>query len=347
MERGQFMKVAVGISGGVDSSVAAWLLKKEGHEVIGIWMNLFGNDSSSKDAEKVATYLNIPFFKIDLQTEYNEIVISYIKDEYSLGKTPNPCVICNRGVKFGLFIEKALSIGIEFDYFATGHYSIIEYNKETSRFLLKKGIHTGKDQAYFLSMLSQKQLGKIIFPLGGKTKPEVRKMAEAAGLFTTNKKESQDLCSGDYRQFIDKSKGPGNFIDESGFVLGQHNGIENYTIGQRRGLGISSSTEPWYVIGIRPEKNEVVLGYNNDLLNKGMMVSNCNWISTPRPDFPIKVDAKIRYRDNGASAILRDIEEDLIEVSFSEDRRAVTPGQIAVFYNGDIVVGAGIIQKGF
>ena len=165
------MKVAVGISGGVDSSVAAWLLQKEGHEVIGIWMNLFGNESSSKDAEDVAKYLKIPFFKIDLQSEYSNIVISYIKEEYSLGKTPNPCVICNRSVKFGLFIEKALSLGIEFDYFATGHYSIIEYNKETRRILLKKGIHKGKDQAYFLSMLSQKQLGKIIFPLGGKTKP--------------------------------------------------------------------------------------------------------------------------------------------------------------------------------
>ncbi|MEA1911415.1 MAG: tRNA 2-thiouridine(34) synthase MnmA [Spirochaetota bacterium] len=341
------MKVAVGISGGVDSSVAAWLLKKEGHDVIGIWMNLFGNDSSSKDAEVVATYLDIPFFKIDLQSEYSDIVISYIKEEYSLGKTPNPCVICNRSVKFGLLIEKALSVGIEFDYFATGHYSIIEYNIETSRFLLKKGIHEGKDQAYFLSMLSQKQLGKIVFPLGGKTKPEVRKMAEEAGLFTTNKKESQDLCSGDYREFIDKSRGPGNFIDENRLILGKHKGIENYTIGQRRGLGISSSTEPYYVIGINPESNEIILGFDNDLLNKGMVVSRCNWISCIKPDFPITVNAKIRYRDNGAPAILKDIKEDIIEVNFFTERRAVTPGQIAVFYDKDIVVGAGIIEKGF
>lgn len=341
------MKIAVGISGGVDSSVAAWLLKKEGHDVIGIWMNLFGDESLAKDAESVADYLKIPFYQIDLQSEYNKIVVSYIKEEYSLGKTPNPCVMCNRGVKFGLFIDKALSLGLEFDYFATGHYSIIEYNKLTDRFLLKKGIHEGKDQAYFLSMLSQKQLGRILFPLGGKIKSEVRKIAAEAGLFTTDKRESQDLCSGDYRDFIDKSKGPGNFVSDNGLILGQHKGIENYTIGQRRGLGISSSGEPWYVIGIKSEKNEVILGINNDLLNKGMIVSKCNWISTPKPDFPLKADVKIRYRDNGAPAVITKYGENLVQILFSKERRAVTPGQIAVFYDGDIVVGAGIIENGF
>lgn len=339
------MKVAVGLSGGVDSSVAAWLLKEEGHDVTGIWMNLFGDDSLAKDAGRVADYLEIPFFKVDLQTEYKDIVISYIKKEYALGKTPNPCVMCNRGVKFGLFLEKALSIGAEFDYFATGHYSIIEYNKKDNRYLLKKGIHEGKDQAYFLSMLSQKQLGRILFPLGGKIKSEVRKIAEEAGLFTTDKKESQDLCSGDYRAFIDKSNGPGNFINDKGLILGLHKGIENYTIGQRRGLGISSSSEPWYVIDINPGSNEVVLGVDSDLLNKGMLVSGVNWISIIKPDFPLKVDAKIRYRDNGAPATLTEYSEDIIEVKFSKDRRAVTPGQIAVFYNGDTVIGAGIIEK--
>ena len=262
------MKVAVGISGGVDSSVAAWLLKKEGHDVVGIWMNLFGDNSLSKDAERVADYLEIPFYKVDLQTEYNEIVVSYIKAEYALGKTPNPCVMCNRGVKFGLLIDKALSIGADFDYFATGHYSIVEYNNKSDRYILKKGIHEGKDQAYFLSMLSQKQLGRIIFPLGGRTKSEVRKIAEEAGLFTMDKRESQDLCSGDYRDFIDDSTGPGNFVNEKGLILGLHKGIENYTIGQRRGLGISSSTEPYYVIGIKPDSNEVVLGYTDDLFQK-------------------------------------------------------------------------------
>jgi len=341
------MKIAVGISGGVDSSVAAYLLKKEGHDVIGIWMNLFNNISLSEDAEKVCKFLEIPFYKINLESEYKNIVINYIKSEYASGKTPNPCVMCNKGVKFGLFIEKALSLGIDFEKFATGHYSIIEYNKKTDRYILKKGSHKGKDQAYFLSMLSQKQLGNIIFPLGGKTKPEVRKIAKEAGLFTNSSKESQDLCSGDYREFIDKSKGPGNFIDENSLILGKHKGIENYTIGQRRGLGISSSTEPYYVIGIKPLSNEVVLGFNNDLLNKGMLVYKCNWISCSKPVFPMTVDAKIRYRDNGAPAILTESEGNRVEVTFFDERRAVTPGQVAVFYEQDTVVGSGIIEKGF
>lgn len=341
------MKIAVGISGGLDSSVAAYLLKKDGHEVIGIWMNLFNDDSMAADAEKVCKFLDIPFFKVNMKAEYQSIVVNYIKKEYAAGKTPNPCVMCNRGVKFGLFIEKALSIGADFEKFATGHYSILEYNKKTDRFLLKKGIHKDKDQAYFLSMLNQKQLGRILFPLGGKTKPEVRKIAEKAGLFTTHKKESQDLCSGDYRDFIDKSKGQGNFIDENRLILGKHKGIENYTIGQRRGLGISSNTNPYYVIAIKPDSNEVVLGFNNDLLSKGMIVLNCNWMSCSKPAFPLKVDVKIRYRDKGAPATLTEIKNDIIEVNFFKERRAVTPGQIAVFYDEDIVVGAGIIEKGF
>ena len=341
------MKIAVGISGGVDSSVAAYLLKKEGHDVIGIWMNLFGDASLAKDAENVSKYLKIPFFKVDLQTEYNNIVVSYIKSEYAEGKTPNPCVMCNRGIKFGLFIDKALASGIEFDYFATGHFSIIEYNKSNDRYLLKKGFSDGKDQAYFLSMLSQKQLSRILFPLGGKTKSEVREIAKEAGLFTFDKSESQDLCSGDYRDFIDNSSGPGNFINTDGIILGEHKGIENYTLGQRRGLGISSNTEPYYVIGIKSNTNEVVLGYDNDLLNSGMLVSDCNWISTENPVFPLKADAKIRYRDKGAPAILTKINTNIIKVDFNSERRAVTPGQVAVFYNDNIVIGAGIIEKGF
>jgi tRNA-uridine 2-sulfurtransferase len=341
------MKIAVGISGGVDSSVAAYLLKKEGHEIIGIWMDLFGKNTLSKDAEKVANYLKIPFYKINLQSEYKKNVISYIKEVYSFGKTPNPCVMCNRRVKFGLFIEKALSSGIEFDLFATGHYSIITHDKNTDRYLLKKGVHEGKDQAYFLSMLSQFQLSRILFPLGGKTKPEVREIAKNAGLFTTQKRESQDLCSGDYRAFISNSKGAGNFIDKDGTILGLHKGIENYTIGQRRGLGISSNKKPYYVIAINPDKNEIILGFNNDLLNKGMIVSDCNWISTPKPKFPITVSAKIRYRDNGAMAELNDGKNGIVTVIFQEERRAVTPGQVAVFYENDSVVGAGIIERGF
>lgn len=341
------MKIAVGISGGVDSSVAAYLLKKEGHDVIGIWMNLFNNETLAVDAEKVCQFLEIPFYKINLETEYKDIVINYIQTEYTAGKTPNPCVICNKGVKFGLFIEKALDLGIDFEKFATGHYSILEYSKESDRYLLKKGFHEGKDQAYFLSMLSQNQLGRILFPLGGKTKTDVRLIAEKIGLFTSKKKESQDLCSGDYRDFIDKLRGPGKFVDENNIILGQHKGIENYTIGQRRGLGISSGTDPYYVTGIRPETNEVILGFNTDLLNMGMIVSDCNWISCVKPAFPLTLNVKIRYRDSGAPAILNISKNNSVEVNFLQERRAVTPGQVAVFYDDDTVVGAGIIEKGF
>jgi len=341
------MKIAVGISGGVDSSVAAYLLKQKGHDIVGIWMNLFGDIQNSEEAEKVADYLGIELYKIDLKKEYNEIVISYIKKEYSKGKTPNPCVMCNRGVKFGLFLEKAMSMGIEFDYFATGHYAIIEKDKKSGRYLLKKGVYSGKDQAYFLSMLSQTQLSSILFPLGGKKKSDVRKIAEDAGLFTSISRESQDLCSGDYRDFIDTTLGPGKFVDALGNILGQHKGLENYTIGQRRGLGISSNTLPYYVTGIKVESNEVILGFDNDLLNKGMVVSSCNWVSVEFPEFPLSIDAKIRYRDNGAPAIVTQIENDRFNVEFKEERRAVTPGQIAVFYDGEMVVGAGIIEKAF
>jgi len=341
------MKIAVGISGGVDSSVAAYLLKQKGHDIVGIWMNLFGDIQNSKEAEKVADYLGIELYKIDLKNEYNEIVVSYIKNEYSRGKTPNPCVMCNRGVKFGLFLEKAMSMGVEFDYFATGHYAIIEKDKKSGRYLLKKGIHTGKDQAYFLSMLSQTQLSSILFPLGDRKKADVRKIAEDLGLFTSISKESQDLCSGDYRDFIDNTLGPGQFVDAYGNILGQHKGLENYTIGQRRGLGISSNTLPYYVTGIKVESNEVILGFDNDLLNKGMIVSSCNWISIEFPELPLYIDAKIRYRDKGAPAIVTQIENDKFKVVFEEERRAVTPGQVAVFYKGNTVVGAGIIEKSF
>ncbi len=341
------MKIAVGISGGVDSSVAAYLLKQDGHEIVGIWMNLFGNLQNSSDAERVSDYLGIKLYKIDLKNEYNDVVVSYIKQEYSKGKTPNPCVMCNRGVKFGLFLQKAMSMGIKFDYFATGHYAIVEKDKQSGRYLLKKGIHTGKDQAYFLSMLSQAQLGSILFPLGGRNKADIRKIAENAGLFTSVSKESQDLCSGDYRDFIDKSLGPGKFVDLAGNILGEHKGLENYTIGQRRGLGISSNTLPFYVTAIKVESNEVILGFDNDLLNKGMIVSSCNWVSVEFPLLPLYVTAKIRYRDSGAPAKVTQIEDDRFKVEFKEERRAVTPGQIAVFYDGDMVVGAGIIEKAF
>ncbi len=341
------MIAAVGLSGGVDSSVAAYLLKKKGWQVIGIKMNLFSSsdDTSSKDAKKVADYLEIPYYEIDMEMDYSKIVISYIQDEYSKGRTPNPCVVCNQNLKFGSFLDKANESGINFDFFCTGHYAIIEKDIKTNRYNLFKGLHAEKDQAYFLSMLTQNQLKKIHFPLGKMTKQEVRKIADEAGLFTSNKKESQDLCSGDYRKYITNSNGSGNFVDKNGKILGTHKGIENYTIGQRRGLDISSSTLPYYVTAIDPQTNIVHLGFNDDLIATKMLIDQPNWISINEPVLPMEVTAKIRYRDNGSAATITEkLDQNKYLVEFQESRRAITPGQIAVFYSGDKVIGGSYID---
>lgn len=340
------IKVAVGISGGVDSSVAAFLLKKQGYEVVGLWMDIMGVPGNSADAEKVAKFLKIPIYKIDLKTEYTESVISYIREEYTSGRTPNPCVMCNRRIKFGAFLSKAGEAGVSFDYFATGHYAILERDSHTGRFLLRKGLSEDKDQVYFLSMLKQNQLSKLLFPLGGMKKSDVRAIAEEAGLFTALKRESQDLCTGDYRNFISGVKGKGVFTDKNGKVLGYHKGIEHYTIGQRRGLGISSSTQPYYVIEIDTVNNIVILGFDKDLESKEMIVNETNWIAFDEPELPMEVLCKIRYRDHGAPAVIRQKNEDgSFSVIFNRNRRAITPGQVAAFYSNDIVIGAGIIKS--
>ena len=342
------MKIAVGLSGGVDSSVVAYLLKEEGHEVIGIRMSLFSGKENTEedDAREVARHLGIDFFSIDMEKEYHDHVIQYMKDEYSIGRTPNPCIICNRFIKFGLFLDKVLQSGHDFDMFATGHYAIIEKDEDSSRFLLKKGSNTKKDQAYFLSMLTQEQLSKILFPLGRMNKPAVKKIAEKVGLFTAQKKESQDLCTGDYRDFIDSKGHSGSFIDKSGKILGKHQGIENYTIGQRRGLGLSSPGEPYYVIALDAADNNVIIGYNRDLLSDTMIVGSINWGAVLNPALPINVQVKIRYRDDGIDGVISEkLENGNFLVSFSKDRRAITPGQLAVFYQENTVLGAAFIES--
>ncbi|MBI9097970.1 MAG: tRNA 2-thiouridine(34) synthase MnmA [Spirochaetaceae bacterium] len=342
------MKIAVGLSGGVDSSVVAHLLKKEGHEVFGVRMNLFPVDENKEenDARRVAEHLGIDFISINMEKEYHQQVIQYMKREYLSGRTPNPCIVCNRYIKFGLFLDKILTSGLEFDMFATGHYAIIEQNKENNRYILKKGSNSDKDQAYFLSMLTQDQLAKIIFPLGKMNKKEVKQIAAEAGLFTAEKRESQDLCSGDYRNHIEENESvQGNFVDKSGKVLGAHKGLEKYTIGQRRGLGLSSPGEPYYVVDLDAENSNVIIGYNRDLLSSSMTVGTINWGALFEPELPLEVQVKIRYRDEGIAGILVEKKADgRYLVEFSEDRRAVTPGQLAVFYDKDTVLGAAFIE---
>jgi tRNA-uridine 2-sulfurtransferase len=324
-------KVAVGVSGGVDSSVAVILLKEQGYDVCGIHMSLVEGDSSA-DARKVAEKLSIPFYDIDMRNSYRERIVEYIRTDYAMGRTPNPCVRCNRELKFGLFWERALEILGECDYFATGHYAHVEQDPETGRYLLRKGLHGDKDQAYFLSMLTQEQLGRVIFPLGDLEKPRVREIAEKAGLFTAQKRESQDLCVGEYRQFLTVGAGEGDFVDLEGKVLGTHKGIEHYTVGQRRGLNIAAGY-PVYVISIDREKNQVVVGPDEALLTGDVTISGVNWGAVEKPELPYHTYGKIRYRDKAASCVIESRSGDHYTIRFDEEKRAITPGQLAVFYD--------------
>ena len=288
------MKIAVGLSGGVDSSVTAYLLKEAGHDVVGITMKIwddkfkssnkksacFGPDEEHniEETKKICDYLKIPFYIIDLSKEYVNNIIKYFKEEYVAGKTPNPCVKCNQMIKFYYLLEKAKEQGVEFDKFATGHYVKVEYNEESNRYLLKRGVDLTKDQSYFLALLKQEQLANIVFPLGIYKKEDVKEISKKFNLKLHEKKESQDFYSGDYEELLDNIPNKGDIVDEYGRILGKHKGICFYTIGQRRGIGISHH-EPLYVIEIDKKKNQIVVGYEGDLYKDELFVRNPNWIA--------------------------------------------------------------------
>jgi len=355
--------VAIGLSGGVDSSVAAALLREKGYDLVGITMETFNGSIAGKDTSKHACYgpgeqadvesaasickqLAIPFFSIDLKKEFRDHVIDYFKGEYLAGRTPNPCVVCNNKVKFGFLIDKAKAAGIDFKYFATGHYARIV--KSGDRFFLKTAVDPSKDQTYFLYRLTSRQLSQTLFPLGAYTKKQVREMAHALGLETANRRESQDFIDGgDYAVLFKKKElKRGDIVDEKGSVLGKHRGIIHYTIGQRRGLGVASK-RPIYVAKIDAEKNRIIVSDKERLFSKGLIATSLNLIAIDRFDCPHKLKAKIRLNQSAVDATVFPPDNNNLKIIFDQPQMAVTPGQSVVLYSGDTVLGGGVIAQAF
>lgn len=354
-------KVAVGLSGGVDSSVAAALLKEEGYDVIGLSMEIFDGPedmvrperdscygpNEKEDIERAAAVcrkMDIPFHAIDLKKEYSRHVIKYFRDEYLAGRTPNPCIVCNAKLKFGFLLEKARESGIEFDLFATGHYARLE--RSGDRILLKKAIDLSKDQSYFLYALTPQQLSQTLFPLGPFKKAQVRGMARSFGLETADRPESQDFMAyGDYTYLFEKEEvREGDIVDGQDRVLGRHRGIIHYTVGQRRGLRLSSSS-PLYVRTIDAGKNRIVVSPKENLWSKALMATDLTLIAAERLDRPRRVKARIRLKHKEAPATIYPYENNRVKVQFEERQLAVTPGQSVVFYLEDVVFGGGLIEK--
>lgn len=350
-------RALIAMSGGVDSSLAALLMKEKGYECIGCTMKLYENEDVGiektktccslddvEDARNVACLLDMPFYVFNFTERFRTQVIDRFVQSYEEGRTPNPCIDCNRYMKFDKLYERAKLMGCE--YIVTGHYARIE--KEDGKFFLKKALDETKDQTYVLYTLTQDQLAHTMFPLGNLTKRTVRNIAEKNGFINANKPDSQDICfvpDGDYASVIEKYTGricmPGNFVDTEGNIMGRHKGIIHYTLGQRKGLGIAAG-KPVYVCEIRPQTREVVLGNPEDLMSRDVYVSDFNWISGNAPGGRIRCTAKVRYRQSEQPAVLS-VEGDIVHIVFDQPQRAITPGQAAVVYDGDVVLGGGTI----
>lgn len=350
-------KVVVGMSGGVDSSVAAYLLKEQGYEVIGVTMQIWQKEtveneggccglSAVEDARRVAGILDIPFYVMNFRDVFKEQVIDDFVKEYSLGKTPNPCIRCNRYVKWESLLKRSLEIGA--DYIATGHYARVRF-LDNGRYAICKSATASKDQTYALYNLTQEQLAHTLMPVGEYEKDEVRKIAQDIGLFVASKPDSQEICfvpDNDYAGYIERESDikfkTGNFVDRDGNILGEHKGIHRYTIGQRKGLNLSFG-KPVFVCGIRPETNEVVLGDSQDVFSKELICHHINHMGIADFKDCGDISAKIRYGQHETRCHVEYVGEDALRCIFHEQVRAITPGQAVVFYDGDVVLGGGII----
>ncbi len=356
-------KVVVGMSGGVDSSVAAWLLKEQGYDVIGVTMQIWQDEdplevgreggccglSAVDDARRVAASLDIPYYVMNFKKEFKRDVMDYFVSEYLQGRTPNPCIACNRYVKWEALLQRSLNIGA--DYIATGHYARV-VQLPNGRYTIQKSITEAKDQTYALYNLTQEQLARTLMPVGAYHKDEIRKIAEQIDLRVAAKRDSQEICfipDKDYAKFIQEEVGEsvppsGNFVSMDGEILGRHKGITHYTIGQRKGLNLALG-HPVFVTEIRPETNEVVIGENEDVFAPALVCNQINFMAIPDLDGEMKAYAKIRYAHKGAPCILKRTGQDEITVLFEQPQRAITPGQAVVFYEGDYIIGGGTIRK--
>ncbi len=354
-------KALVAMSGGVDSSVTALLMKEQGYDCMGVTMKLFNNEGYEtgektccslddvEDARSVAYSLGMQYNVFNFSDKFSECVIDKFVEAYENGRTPNPCIDCNRYLKFDKLFLRARELG--YDYIATGHYARIEYSEEKGRYILKKAEDLSKDQSYVLYSLTQEQLAHTVFPLGTLTKSEVRKIADENGFVNAKKHDSQDICfviNEKYSDFIERYTGKkypeGNFVDKNGNVLGRHKGIICYTVGQRKGLGLALP-HPMYVIRVDTENNTVVLGENEDLFSREVIAENINLISVDDIYEPMRVKAKVRYSQPEQWATAVQVGEDKIKLVFDEPQRAITQGQALVMYDGDTVVGGGTIRK--
>ena len=363
---GQGKRVIAAMSGGVDSSVAAYLLHRQGYDVVGVTMRLWSADEDGvspdhqgccsiqdiEDARRVCQALGVPHYVVDARREFREHVVAYFVGEYERGRTPHPCIACNDRIKFDFLMRRAAMM--DADYVATGHYARIERDAPNGAWTLRQGVDATKDQSYVLFGLGQEQLGRVLLPVGAYTKDEIRALAREAGFHLADKADSQEICfipGGDYRQFMRRESAPepGEVVDAAGRVVGEHPGIEFYTVGQRRGIGVAPSAlglpdgEKLFVTAVDPETRRITVGVGTDLLRRGVRVESVRYVAGAPPRDASRVSARIRYNGRPASAVLRH-DGDGAVLWFDEPQRAVTPGQAAVFYDGDRVLGGGFIE---